>query len=49
MSRVLDPMTISRRNLLRASAALGAAAAPLGLISHDAQGAQLIARPPKGF
>ncbi len=49
MSRVLDPMTITRRNLLRASAALGAAAAPLGLISHDAQGAQLIARPPKEF
>ncbi len=42
-------MTLSRRNLLRAGAALGAAAAPLGLIAHDVQGAPLIAKPPPGF
>lgn len=40
---------LDRRSLLRGALALGAAAAPLGLISHDAQGAQLVAKPPSGF
>ncbi|MEZ4223210.1 MAG: DUF362 domain-containing protein [Polyangiaceae bacterium] len=40
---------LSRRNLLRAGAALGASALPLSHASHEAHAAPAVVRPPAGF